>query len=272
MPTETESSINGLVVHVNRLSLTLLQTSPTTSTHLTILDFYEQLASLMSSPGSLKHLKITLTLPPGTLVYTLLFSPSVAVVSRLCAVLATYRRTLEAIMDRDGRPLTAYERDHLIVFNGFVMDICNCLWRSRAFVTTDPEAQGCGVSEPVVHALADYVAAVNGGDLSLAAAFSLSHSPALCLQSITYVRLLEDEAVDRMDGALQRRHPGPVTQESLAVLSRDGGLSLTWQEYRSGVLKYLEEHDAGGIPDLMYNTMKNLMSSRPHRPADDGRQ
>lgn len=95
-------------------------------------------------------------------------------------------------------------------------------------------------------------------DLSLATAFGLSHSPLLCLQSLSYIRQLEEDEMED----LHARHAGPVTQVSLGRLANRGGLALSWQEYRSGVLEYLEAKGFGGISDLMYNTMKNLMRAR----------
>jgi len=64
-----------------------------------------------------------------------------------------------------------------------------------------------------------------------------------------------------MDG-IERRHAGPVSQLSLKQLEKNGGIKLPWQDYRLGVLHYLERREVLGIGELMYNTMKHLMPSR----------
>jgi len=253
------ATIPKLIEHVNNLALTLTQTSPTVSTHLDVLDFYEAAAALYSKPALLQLIDITI--PPPLLVYTLHFSQSLTVVSRLCGVLAAYKLAWEAVMSPAvARQLTRRERDQIDTFNGFLMDLCNCLWRGRAFSTTDLNAQGCRIPPPVQATLAAYVTAAAGGGagLSLATAFGLSYAPLLCLQSIMHVRRLEDDEM----AVIRARHGGPVTQASLGQLANRGGLKLSWQEYRAGVLRHLEAKGFPGIPELMYNTMKNLMKTR----------
>lgn len=99
----------------------------------------------------------------------------------------------------------------------------------------------------------------------------------LCNLSISYVRELEDKATEGVEGGdqaaaegekvsgagtIQIRHAGPVTQRSLVQLGKDGGLKLTWPSYRLGVLRYLEGKGVMGIGELMYNTLKHLMTAR----------
>ena len=253
------AAVPDLISHVNQLALTLTQTSPTVATYLHILDFYQAVATLYSKPKLLQH--VTITIPPPLLVYLLYFSSSLAVVSRLCGILATYKRAWEAVMSPTvARHLTRGEREHINLFNGFLMDLCNCLWRGRAFSTTDLNAQGCRVPGPTQAALEAYLRGAAGGDegLALGSAFGLSHSPLLCLQSISHVREREDDEM----AVIRARHGGPVTQASLGQLAARGGLRLSWQEYRAGVLRHLEDRGFPGIPELMYNTMKNLMRAR----------
>ncbi|KAK3995030.1 centromere protein I [Cladorrhinum sp. PSN332] len=252
------SCIPDLVSHINTLTLTLSQTSPRIGTYLSILDFYEACASIYSKPKLLQHVDIAI--PPPLLVYLVHFSPSLAVLSRLCGTLAIYKRAWELVMSKSlprNRSLTKREREQINAFNGFLMDICNCLWRGRAFATSDLNAQGCRIPQAVPRALEKYVKAVDS-DLELGAIFTVSYSPVLCLQAISYVREVEDRETDN----LLTRHAGPVTQGSLQQLGIRGGLRMTWAEYRSGVLRYLEDKGMPGVPHLMYNTMKNLMKAR----------
>lgn len=262
-------SIPALIAHVNTLSLTIAQTSPTVPTHLLILDFYTLVATrIFSSPSLLKHIPITI--PPSLLIYTLHFSHSLEVVSRLCGILATYKRAWESVMvstSPSARPLFAEERQQITTFNAFLMDLCNVLWRGRAFAVSDANAKGCLVPRTLEAALRGYLKKVEpDGGLVLGSVFGLSHSPVLCLQSISFLRELEDRELegemDISDRGLRARHAGPVTQQSLAALAGKGGLEISWQEYRAGVLRYLEERGFKGVPELMYNTMKNLMKGR----------
>jgi len=49
--------------------------------------------------------------------------------------------------DRGGLAMPAYSRDFVNYFNGFVMDLCNCLWRNRALNNADKNALGCQLPE-----------------------------------------------------------------------------------------------------------------------------
>ncbi|KAK3377995.1 Mis6-domain-containing protein [Podospora didyma] len=251
------SSIADLVGHVNKLTLTLTQNSPSAATHLTILDFYECTTILVSQPSLLQYVEITI--PSALIVYRLQFGQSLVVLSRLYGILAQYKKAWEAVMAPSSlRQLLLRERQQITAFNGWLMDLCNCIWRGRAFGTSDLNAQGCRIPPSLEPVLDAYVREVDS-ELSLGTIFDLSHSPLMCLQSISFVRELEDAEVDRSPDELRTRHAGPVTHASLVQLADRGGLELSWQEYRLGVLRHLESNGFKGIPDLMYNTMKNLM-------------
>lgn len=231
-----------------------------------ILSFYECSAALVSLPTLSSNVRITT--PPSALVYSLHFTTSLAILSRLCAILAHYKRAFETAMSKPvasssptnpGQSQEAYPKDYVNHFNGFLMDICNCLWRSRAFNTSDTNALGCLLPSNITPILNSYVSSLDTG-LSLQSLFSLSYSPVLCNLSISFLRELEDKANNGTGVAI--RHAGPVTQKSLIVLGKEGGLELTWPQYRLGVLKYLEDKGVRGVGELMYNTMKHLMAQR----------
>lgn len=278
-PAAASLAISALNTHANKLALTLLQTSPTTTVHDHILAFYEITAYIISQPALQSYVRITT--PPATLIYTLHFSPSLSTLSRLCAILAIYKRAFETAMSKAAPAATdpsnpsnpavpppqieSYPKDYVNLFNGFLMDICNCVWRSRAFNKADTNALGCLLPPPLLPLLTAYVAKLDTG-LALPSLFSLSYSPVLCNLSISYVRELEDkevaEAPEGTTTPIQIRHAGPVTQRSLMQLGKDGGLKLTWPNYRLGVLRYLEGKGVMGVGELMYNTLKHLMTAR----------
>jgi centromere protein I len=261
--TEVAPVITSLINHANILSLTIVQTSQSVDTFSTILSFYEAAAATITYPTLKSTARITT--PPAELIYTLHFSASLSTLSRLCAILALYKRAFEIAMapkltNPSALDLQSYPKEYVNHFNGFLMDVCNCLWRARALNTTDPNALGCLVPSPITLALSKYVAGLDTS-LTLPSLFGFSTSPTFCLFAISYIRELEDAAEESID----RRHAGPVLQASLKQLEMDGGLKLSWQDYKLGVLQYMENKGAAGVGELMYNTMKHLMAARNNR-------
>jgi centromere protein I len=248
-------AITDLVNHANCLATVIIQDSPDLAAISRVLNFYEVIGTLISQPSILE--KIRIPVPPSELIYIFHFSNSLDILNRLCGLLSLYKTAFET-----GRALNPkqYSQDYVNHFNGFLMDVCNCVWRSRAFNTTDPNALGCLLYEKSTAQLEEYVKSF-GTSITLPSLFSLSFSPVLCVLSISYVRELEDAA----ENMIKVRHPGPVTQTSLKQLERDGGLSLSWQDYRLGVLMELEQKGIKGIGELMYNTMKALKTERENR-------
>ncbi|KAH8179567.1 mis6 domain-containing protein [Sarocladium implicatum] len=265
VPDFASGSISLLVSHVNKLALQLAQTSPDVGTACAILSFYEQTVRLVTADKLRNYIRIEL--PNKLLVYILFFSDSLVVMSRVCNVLASLKRGFETAMStkRDGSgriDSRTYDRSYVDLYNGFLMDICNCLWRTRAFGDS-PNAHGCLVPRSTVEALTAYVPKVDKS-FSLAMIFGLSHSPVICLQSILRVREAEDEAL-ASGRTIRIRHAGPVTQMSLTKLATGGGLQLGWQDYRIGVLEALTEKDLPGVAELLKNTMTVLKTSMEGR-------
>ncbi|KAF5962683.1 Mis6 domain-containing protein [Fusarium bulbicola] len=273
VPDHASGTITALIRHVNPLTLTLCQTCPSISSRSAILDFYEQNARLVSHQV-LKHY-ICIELLPSSLIYILFFSSSAAIVSRMCAILAFYKKGFEMAMltkpDREKSnriDSTSYNRTFVSLFNGYLMDMCNCFWRGRAFTNSDPNALGCMIPRSLVPVLSSYVTSVDEAH-TLSSLFSMSHSPVLSLQSKRCIRSLEDAEVNS-DFSLRVRHEGPPTQSSLGQLASSGGLRISWQDYRVKVLEALTARELGGITDLLKNTMTVLRklidgdgSSRP---------
>ncbi|KAL9942174.1 hypothetical protein ACHAP6_008877 [Verticillium nonalfalfae] len=257
IPSDTPfDAVRQLQIHANALSLSLIQACPSTATNGAVLDFYEQVAATTSHPTLQPHLRIAI--PSPALVYLVFFSPSLGNVSRLTGVLARYKTAFDAAM---ARSKTAYTSADLRTFNSFLMDLCNCLWRGRAFNATDTNALGCLAPRAATSRYQRYAEDL-GSDLALPLLFGLSHSPLLSLQSISCVRALEDEAF-RGDGGVMiaTRHAGPVTQASLQRLAAARGLPLKWAEYRLQVLRHLEREGFVGVMDFMKNILKVLQGT-----------
>jgi centromere protein I len=142
------------------------------------------------------------------------------------------------------------------------MDICNCIWRGKAFNSTDPNALGCLIPLSLNSSLTRYVTSldirVGEQAIGLGFLFGLSFSPLLARFAISFMREKEDENEE----TIVKRHAGPVTAGSLKILEAEGGLELSWADYRLGVLRYLEAQGIPGVGEMMYNTMKHLMTAR----------
>ena len=247
-----------LVHHVLETLLLTLTTIPISeSLTSAVIEFLEILvtplrpANVVSSPA---YHHITAILPQAHVIYRLLFDVSVSDLSRLCSILAIYKDALERRRLSSGPSL----QQTIGQFNGYLMDVCNLLWRSRAFRRDDSHAVGCLLPQSISPFLHEYLEQTDR-EYSLSFIFGLSHHPALCSLSITAIRELEDLA-EAQGEDVRVRHAGPVTQRSLMNLNKDGGIQIGWKDYRVQVLEQLEKRSFGGIKELMFSTMKDLFS------------
>ncbi|MCJ1285183.1 hypothetical protein MMC26_004521 [Xylographa opegraphella] len=258
---EMMQSFAALVDYSSLLSLSLLASyTPTQRAISTVLSYHETLVHTISHAVS--HAQIRILTPFTETIYLLVFfNPTLSTLSRLCHILATYKGTFEAAMSKPP-PGSKYEYPRAFVshFNGFLMDICNLLWRSRAFNGTDTNALGCLLPPAILPPIAAYLDMLTPR-YALQAVFSLSHHLVLSGLSTAAIRDLEAKAAT--DGRLVRtRHIGPVTQRSLEALAMDGGIKVSWADYRLGVLRWLGERGVAGIGVLMSCTMKQLMATK----------
>ncbi|KAM3442925.1 hypothetical protein NHJ13734_002069 [Beauveria thailandica] len=260
IPAHASRAITSTVQHAGTLALTLLQTSPTLSSESAILAFYEQNMALLTD-DTLKNY-ICIELPPSALIYLLVFSQSLATVARLCHIMASYKKGFESAMKIRGSPDTptidASSYTHLDVtrYNGNLLDIVNLHWRMHAFSVEKEVEQGCMVPGPARARLERYVAAVDRG-FTLAGMLSLSYSPQFCLQSIQTLRALEDRQ-SAVDAAIETRHAGPVSQDSLRKLGTSGGIRIGFNGYRASVLETLRSKGLGGVEELLKVSMPSV--------------
>ncbi|KAL9075058.1 MAG: hypothetical protein Q9157_004149 [Trypethelium eluteriae] len=233
--------------------LTTPQCSQSTTT--AVIEFLEILATSLQyfheiSPSVFQQMPIIL--PQPHTIYILLFDTSVSDISHLCSILATYK----GVLQKRRLTSTSLQQQTIDQFNGYLMDVCNLLWRSRAFGRGDINAMGCFLPESALPVFQDYLWNIDH-EYGLPYIFGLSHHASLSLLSITALRELEDLAETRGED-LRLKHAGPVTQRSLMKLDKDGGFKITWRDYRVQVLDYLEKRSLGGIKELMFSTMKDL--------------
>ena len=264
--------LSQTILHAELLASSILEISAEQDQQLSkpssisVLDFYKTLSDLFSHAP--QDARFRLTLPNAQTVYTLAFIPSAAVISTLNSILAVYKSAFEACLSSQvlqAQNSPAYGTDLVGRFNGYVMDMCNVLWRNRALNTEDPNALGCLVPAPTVAALGNYVKDVseaakhydreNAFYLSVASIFSLSHHAAFCnLSAACFAELERDQGISDDRPRLQK----PVTQKVLLALEKDGGAKTTWQEYRVHMLDWLDGLGCRGTGILMRSTMKAL--------------
>ena len=199
---------------------------------------------------------IPMVLASPRILYNLLFNCALHDMSSVCASLAIYKAAFE---ERHNLGFH-YSKSVVDRFNSNLMNICNLVWRSRAFLTRDANVHSRLCSESLTKELQAYLARIDL-DYSLSFICGLSHNPALAALSAASIRALEDLA-DRPEEPLIKRHEGPVTQRSLAKLRDYGGMEVSWHDCRDEILKYLEGHGVSGIKTLMYVTIKDLMRAR----------
>ena len=259
------SAITSLTTHTSLLILTLLTTHGSAPQILTYLETYSSLISEAHSYPTL-----TILVPHPLTIYLVTFSyPSISTLSRLCSVLATHKIAFEAILTRprvssssiDQPQAESPQKYSITHFNGFLMDVCNLLWRSRAFNRTDANALGCLLPPAVLPHLANYTSSLKPPYL-LNTSFSLSFHSDLAGLSNAAMREIEDEEIAARgdkEVEVRVRHAGPVTQKTLLVLGREGGVVVGWKDYRLAVLRYLEKRGLMGLAEFMGCTMKGLM-------------
>lgn len=225
-----------------------------------ILFFYECASSLPWQNGLFR-----ISLPPDQLVYIFLFAGDVMMLSRISGILSKYKRAFELTLKKsssDHGP-DEYARDYVNHFNGFLMDICNLVWRNRAFKAGGPEskqdqnAHGCTLPENVISLLSN---AADSREESLTTLFSLSHSAVLARLSAECLRGMENAQPN-----IKARHSGPVTQKSLGRLAGNGGLVISWADFRVAVLNSLGRGGLIGISNFMHSTMISLIQSSAAR-------
>ncbi|KAJ9660756.1 hypothetical protein H2201_006835 [Coniosporium apollinis] len=164
-------------------------------------------------------------LPPPHILYLLLTSPSLSTLSRTSTLLAFLKSAFEATttIARYSPALTAQ-------FNGYLIDACNLLWRSRALLTSDANAVGCLSPEPAKQPLHAWLTELDP-EFGLPGIFGVSTNYLLAAASCAVLRGMEERAEEaaREEGGTGVRHAGPATQRSLAVLGNEGGLEVSWK-------------------------------------------
>lgn len=246
-----KQALIDLFNHVSVLAMSAFAKSDFSSVG--IIRFYRAVASTIRDVIRNGSKATPIIVPSPRTLYLLTMSSSLSDFSGICSVLAIYKQAFEAELRISRRDPT----EHTRMFNGYLMDVCNLLWRSRALIATDPNAMGCLYPTAKVNELQKYLVSIDQ-DYSIALIFGLSHNPVLSSISRSAFAAFEDVAEREHDDAIIH-YAGPVTQKSLITLGNQGGVEMSWKDYRILVLNWLEMRGSAGIKELMYATMKDLM-------------
>lgn len=278
LTTEEFKPLGRLISHAELLALSTLEcltsmpdlTDAQHEKHkpatLSILDFYCTLAELFTHASMNGSIRLTVPLAPT--VYTLAFTPINSVISIMCSVLASYKSSFEAsltsqVLRVPNSQESLYPTELVGQFNGYIMDICNLIWRNRGLNSEDPNAVGCLIPAPTVGALMRFIREYNERErkrdfaftYTISSIFSLSHHVALCNMSAACFSDIEEENNISDEQPKLRK---PVTQKALSALEKEGGMKMVWQEYRVRMLDWLDATGSVGIGNLMRSTMKAL--------------
>ncbi|KAF2268975.1 Mis6-domain-containing protein [Lojkania enalia] len=249
-----QQNLGKLIDHVAKLAESILLSSapqdcfPVESATLL---FYEILSS------SSKPRMVPIVIPPLHLTYMLAQSPSATTLSRLCGVFKDYKVAFE----KHPRPLSAfYPASTTNVFNQCVKDIYNSIWVAKALVADkNKNMAGLYCAPPLREALGTYLQSVDG-EYAISKAFLPSYNPLFASLAAAAWRTLEDTEIKEKgyDRDMVLWHKGPVSQLSLDVLGKRGGVVIGWDMYKLRVLAWLAARGCGGIRDLMFVTAKEL--------------
>jgi centromere protein I len=218
-----------------------------------ILSFYEML-SISSTP----HV-VPIILPPMHLVYLLTQHASPTTFSRVCGIIGSYKLAF----DQHPKPVKDYYPTHVTdALNWCLRDIYHLLWISRALVTVDQKARGMYCDPALRSTLNDYLGGIDR-EYAVGAAFGLSNNACLASLAAVVWRAVEELEIGResYDKSSIRYHQGPVSQRSLEVLKRKGGVSVDWDGangFKVMVLNWLAERGLGGVRELMFATVTEL--------------
>lgn len=250
-----KQALIDLFNHISVVAMSAFATSDFSSGG--IVRFYRAIANTLRDAIRNGSKAVPIIVPSPQTLYLLTMSSSLRDFSGICSVLAMYKQAFEAEARISKRNPTAHTR----MFNGYLMDVCNMLWRSRALIATDPNAMGCLYPTAKVNELQKYLVSIDQ-DYNIALVFGLSHHPLLSSLSRSAFAAFEDAAKrEHGDAIVRQHHAGPVTQRSLLTLGNHGGVEMSWKDFRILVLGWLETRGSPGIKELMYVTMKDLMKS-----------
>ncbi|KAI9256561.1 Mis6-domain-containing protein [Phascolomyces articulosus] len=249
-------AIQHFIYHVDRLSVIgLVMEGDHPLLQHASLSFFEFVSMI-----SISHDIPEIIIPAAPLIYRSFFSMSGMAVSRICGIIQQYKRAFEENDQKIDGWVTRHTQEYLDNFNTHVMDICCALWRNTA-LTRSNEAELPFSLSPEITNVYDNLCESRGESANLM--LSLTHSGCLAGFSERFIQEKENEA------NLQVRHEGPVTAQSLQTLSDNGGISISYVDYRVELLDHLQSLGFQGLYDLLYDCMSSLIERKQNEQIAD---
>lgn len=248
-----QTVFEALANHVSTLSLSLLltipigQCQPLISTIISYLEVLSPMSELYTYP---------IMLPPTHLIYLLALHTSVTTLSRTCGIIASYKIAIEA----GPRPIKDhYPKNVPSNLNAFLKDLYDMLWKTRKTETIDERAVAMRCDPALRITLDQHLRGIDS-EYSILDALKMSYHPSIASMSAHAWRAMEDAEIERQgyDRSSIRYHSGPVSQKSLEVLGKNGGVSVEYDHphgYRMFVLEWMADRGLTGMSDLMVNTV-----------------
>ncbi|KAF9926972.1 hypothetical protein BGZ67_007803 [Mortierella alpina] len=278
-------TIRAFISHVDNISSVALEME---GDHLAVQHGVLSFFDLISSLTGTYRLPLAVVIPDSTIVYRCFLSGSGMSVSRICGIIYQFKQAFEAfeqdqqlqyellvqsqLSNREGavgdggdpekqaaipapQEIPGYSREYVVLFNSFVMDICNFLWRSRAFNKSDKNARGFLMDQQAIGHTRQVC--VDGG-LSMNNMLSITHSLALSGYSARFLRSLEE----RNGIPAEKRLKAPASTPALKDMVSKGGLNMTFDEYRIQYLDHLEARGFEGISQFLFDCITNLLQRK----------
>ncbi|KAK9470114.1 Mis6-domain-containing protein [Dipodascopsis tothii] len=187
-------------------------------------------------------------LPPPGVITSAIFSLDPVLLSLVCAVIARYKPIFTS------HPASSR---NVSVYNGYVMDTCNLLWRHRAFNSSDKGSTGYGIDAGLIDRIRREIT-TGYTDMSIMvnfnAMFGITEGALFAPIALETLRAIERTAM-----GLERIHSGPITSTSLNENAKAGGVQLTFADFRLRLLEELKKHGYGGVCELLYASMTSLL-------------
>ncbi|KAF9282788.1 hypothetical protein BGZ68_005746 [Mortierella alpina] len=278
-------TIRAFISHVDSISSVALEME---GDHLAVQHGVLSFFDLISTLTGTYRLPLAVVIPDSTIVYRCFLSSSGMSVSRICGIVYQFKQAFEAfeqdqqlqyellvqsqLSHREGavgdgddpekqaampapQEIPGYSREYVVLFNSFVMDICNFLWRNRAFNKSDKNARGFLMDQQAIGHTRQVC--VDGG-LSMNNMLSITHSLALSGYSARFLRSLEE----RNGIPLEKRLKAPASTPALKDMVSKGGLNMTFDEYRIQYLDHLEAKGFEGISQFLFDCITNLLQRK----------
>jgi centromere protein I len=142
--------------------------------------------------------------------------------------------------------------------NCSIRDFYQLIWISRALIATKDDqgrdkALGLHCHPSLRETLNAYLGDTDR-EYAIQTSFGLSNYPWLASLSAAAWRELEESEIQSKsyDRHSVNWHKGPVSQRSLDVLKRNGGVDVEWEAYRVHVLKWLDARGCGGLKEFLF--------------------